>query len=381
MRKLCFLAFFSIVVIMIINGCSSDNNPNVNPEVYSPVYPDTLYRNTGPFYIEVSVRDPQGLDDINSVSYRLDHPASGTQGNWINLFDSGVGGDSTANDSRYSALVSGLVSDDSTGEYEVRFRAVDRSNHYSNELVDSFHVPANELPDLDSSSVHVPDTLYTDRTDSSLITISVSDPNGNDQIDSVWFEIFRPDNSSNGFHYYMFDDGTNGGDAIAGDSVYSAKVSSADTDLMLGNFLFTFYAKDDVGAVSLPVDIRVHVMPSNNQPPLLLSINAPDTLFRASSDTAFLFLEVNDPQGLDNIAAVWFDSYRPNGEKQAELLPLFDDGVSGLDSVAGDGIYSQYIPSPSNSTDSGLWRFEFNANDIHGAFADSLDKYILITDQ
>jgi len=367
------LVFLWIISISILVACSK-NNPNVNPEVYSAVYPDTLYRDAGPFYVEVSVKDPQGLGDIVSVEYRIDYQGGILIADWASLSDAGSGGDSVGGDGRYATLVPGFTSDDSTGEYEIEFRATDRDNNRSNTIKGSFWLSSNGLPVL--SDPNIPDTIYTDSQDKYLFVISAVDPDGADQIDSVWFRIFRPDSSSNGFDYYMFDDGVNGGDSIAGDLRYSSEISASEFDEQLGNFRLEFYAEDNIGAVSEPLTEYVHLMPSDNAPPFFLDLTAPDTLSASSTDTAYIFLTVDDPQGLEDIDSVWFLSYRPDSTTSGTRYYLNDDGIEA-DTIAGDGIYSIGITS-FGASPLGKWRFEFRARDIHGALSDSLDKFIYI---
>jgi len=373
--------FFSFIIpiasifILGLSGCSGKHKIT-NPEIYNAMYPDTLYRNAGPFYVEVSVRDPQGLDDIESVEYKIDFPAVGTIGNWTSLTDTGSGGDSTAGDGRYAWLVSGFTDQDSAGQYKMSFRATDRGNHQSNVLEDWFNVSANHIPVL--SDLNAPDTMYSDFPESSLIAIYAMDPDPDDQISEVWFEIFRPDGSTNEQKYIMLDDGFSGGDSIAGDGRYSLRISSAEMDQQLGNFQLLFYAKNNHEVVSEPLKAFIHIMPSNNEPPVLLSVAAPDTLSSSSPDTSYLILEVTDPQGLNDIDSVWFQSFRPNGSSNGNRYYLHDDGVDG-DQTAGDGAFTIGITSYGASP-LGLWRFEFWARDIHGAVSDSLDKYIRIVE-
>lgn len=364
--------------LALVSGCSSDSTTSVNPEVYSPVYPDTLYRNAGPFYIEVRVRDPQGLDDISTVEFRMDHIGSGTAGAWSGLFDSGSGGDSTSGDGRFAKLVQGLTSNDSTGQYILKFRAVDRGNHQSNALEESLLVSQNELPQLSDPST--PDTIYSDLTDEVLITVMAADPNGNGQIDSVWLEFFRPDGSTNGLLYRMYDDGSTEGDVTAGDSIYSVSIRSDDFDLQYGTFRIEFNAVDNAGGAAQAVEVNVHVMPQSNEPPALLNLVAPDTIQqKVPPDTIFISVVADDRQGLDDVDSVWYRTYRPDGSLSKDTsYYLYDDGTHG-DSTSGDGTFTSGILSPPpDPSKVGDWRFEFWSRDIHGAVSDSLDKYIYL---
>ena len=58
---------------------------------------------------------------------------------------------------------------------------------------------------------------------------------------------------------------------------------------------------------------------------------------------------------------------------------MYDDGPSGGhgDLVAGDGIYSFSHPFGTGST-KGIWRFEFQAKDIHNGLSNVITKNIKV---
>ncbi len=382
LKNLFYLCVMMALSALILTNCSEDT-ANFIPEIFSPVYPDTLYRNTGAFYIEISAMDPQGLQDIAAVEYRLEHPGTGEMSQWSSLFDTGSGGDEAAGDGRYSKLVTGFDHSDSTGQYIIRFVAYDTDNHQSNEIEVTFNVSANNVPRVSDPKIldayyEETDTVYQDLLDSIYVTVDVEEPDGYGEIANVWFEIYRPDGSSNDYDYFMFDDGITNGDTTEADGIFTTKISSAELDVYSGNFALKFKAEDIRGAASQTVTKYVFVGVLNNEPPVLANVTGPDTLSASSDDTSIFTVEVSDPQGAADVDSVWFQSYRPDGSSNENQFYLNDDGEYG-DETAGDGVYTIGITS-YGADPLGQWRFEFWAKDIHGALSDSLDKYIQIVE-
>jgi hypothetical protein len=114
----------------------------------------------------------------------------------------------------------------------------------------------------------------------------------------------------------------------------------------------------------------------SNQPPVLSDLQAPDTVSLSNQDQLIqLRVRASDPNGLQDIARVFFNSYRPNGAPSSgNPFEMFDDGnrngPSG-DETRGDGIYSLRILLPA-STQRGTYRFEFQAYDRAGAASNLL---------
>ncbi len=92
-----------------------------------------------------------------------------------------------------------------------------------------------------------PDSLQKGSVQISYIFVSAFDPDGFDNIDSVYFISTRPDSSSSGNHLYMFDDGSTYEDSVAGDGRYTIGIQAPDTSSQSGSFIFTFYALDKEG--------------------------------------------------------------------------------------------------------------------------------------
>jgi hypothetical protein len=96
------------------------------------------------------------------------------------------------------------------------------------------------------SAINAPDSLIRGDTLLYFIAITAIDPNGAGDIDSVYFVVTRPDTTSNNIHFPLNDMGQNG-DSTAGDNRYSSGIQAPGPQSQLGNYVFTFYAKDKHG--------------------------------------------------------------------------------------------------------------------------------------
>ena len=131
--------------------------------------------------------------------------------------------------------------------------------------------------------------------------------------------------------------------------------------------MISFQAKDRENHLSPVVTDTVLVeSPVINNPPVITQVAGPDTLSRAQGGTYLLTAAVTDPQGLDDIQKVTFNTFKPDGSPSSgNPFSMYDTGSDG-DAAAGDGIYSfQFTISQSNVT--GQYRFEFQAQDKPGA--------------
>jgi hypothetical protein len=88
-----------------------------------------------------------------------------------------------------------------------------------------------------------PDSMEKGSPDSSHIAVSAFDPDGLEDIDSVYYVVTRPDSTSNGIRFRMRDDGA-GGDSSANDGRYTYVIPSPLPSSQSGDYTFAFYAYD-----------------------------------------------------------------------------------------------------------------------------------------
>jgi hypothetical protein len=96
------------------------------------------------------------------------------------------------------------------------------------------------------SDISAPDSLAKGDTLAYLVSIRAFDPNGNDDVDSVYFEVTRPDGSLNPNRFVLHDDGL-AGDAARGDYIYSTGIQAPSPSNQTGDYTFTFHAVDKHG--------------------------------------------------------------------------------------------------------------------------------------
>jgi hypothetical protein len=83
--------------------------------------------------------------------------------------------------------------------------------------------------------------------DTSYIFLSAYDPDGLGDIDSVYYQVTKPDNTTNGHTFRLHDDGQ-AGDSVAGDGRFTGGLYTyGDNSSQLGNYILKFSAIDKNG--------------------------------------------------------------------------------------------------------------------------------------
>jgi len=212
--------------------------------------------------------------------------------------------------------------------------------------------------------------------DTTYISARVEDPDGLSDVRGVYFYSRNPDGSlgNNGSAYEMYDGGSLG-DETAGDGIYTRRVIFSGT-APLGVYEFSFFLIDKAGNVSPRVSdslklYKTSVEP-NKGPGTILETHMPDSMqIPITSETALIEALVEDPDGLDDVASVYFYSRKPDGSlaNGGEPFYMVDDGTQG-DITAGDGTYSMTIMI-TNSAQAGTYIFTFYMRDRSGNLSES----------
>ena len=191
-------------------------------------------------------------EEIQSVYCNIISPA-GTQLNIsaISLYDDGnlsAHGDASKNDNTFSNKFT-MSSSYINGVYIVQFYVTDiyEATNYISAQNFAFNNNSEQFAPVISDLI-LPDSVALGQ--SFVFSVTASDSNGLNDIDYVYFELYRPDstivtdNSGNSL-FAMHDDGntTVWGDTTAGDGIYSYKNSFSPT-AQLGNWRFEFQAID-----------------------------------------------------------------------------------------------------------------------------------------
>ena len=139
------------------------------------------------------------------------------------------------------------------GIYNIKYFVTDKSNSTNQVALGTFKFDngqANIAPVI-SDDIVDPDTAVVTDTTIILTSIKVFDQNGLSDIDRVYFEVYRPDGSTNNNQNLMFDDGnlTLHGDQTAGDGIYSLLIQITSAN-QKGTYRLEFQAKDRGGKLS-----------------------------------------------------------------------------------------------------------------------------------
>ncbi len=243
--------FFALISLFILVSSCEENFPveiddtdanSVAPSIDSvrAVYNDISQR----FFLEALLSDPQGLSNIDSVTYKAFKTgrADSLTGS---LNDSAVSGDIIRGDGRYSALLSLSLTDSGLGSFRFIISAIDFESNAAEESELLLDI-SNFKPELSfisaSDSVVIGDNVF--------IEVAVTDSNGLSDIRKVTYDIFKNIDSTllQDNTFVMRDDGLFG-DNISGDGIYSVTQPTNPTgDIGVFDFLIT--AEDFAGLKS-----------------------------------------------------------------------------------------------------------------------------------
>lgn len=220
------------------------------------------------------------------------------------------------------------------------------------------------------------DTLQTGPSEavtiSLLATANVEDPNGLQDLARVEYSVKKPAGTQASFRGQLHDDGINP-DLSPSDGSYNGAVTITIDRNEIGNYTVEFFATDRSGLTSNAVQKRLIVVRQQNSPPVISKLVAPDTvqLPQTGSVVFLMAVDATDPQGLSDIAEVFFRSLDSSDPNRKFLMK--DDGntpTSG-DEVQGDGTYSIKIELASTNNP-GNFRFEFQATDKAGTASNTI---------
>jgi hypothetical protein len=251
-----YLLFFLLPIFL--GGCEKkyDNVVNTNLVSYQveSTSPGRFIYNPSDSSIVISLKVNSSANILSITSDIYTSNNDKLNNSSIQLLDNGklANGDSSAGDNKYSNKFP-LSKSYPIGIYAIKFYITDINNETKQAAIQNFQYynGQNNLPPL-LSNLNVQDTIkVADPKSVILMTVEVSDPNGLDDIKSVYFTVFRPDGTSSGNKTQMFDDGDfeTDGDLKKGDSTFSILVEITPSNAK-GTYRFDFQAVDLGGALS-----------------------------------------------------------------------------------------------------------------------------------
>lgn len=229
------------------------------------------------------------------------------------------------------------------------------------------------------------DTVYTpsDAPVVNFITSVRVQQGGDDAIETVVCSLLDP--AGNLIQNFNMSDNGSSPDTTGGNGVYTVAVNYTTTScLTVGNYSVQYLATSASGLTSNLIVTTVAVYYSNNGPPVVAFVNAPDTVIKPTSGVNLFHISVAaiDVNGQCDLKTVFFNSFKPDGTPAGgNPFRMFDDGdltVHG-DSIAGDGRYSLIIGIDSNPvTQIGTYQFNYQATDNSGLSSGILNKPLFV---
>lgn len=383
--------FFCFTVCLLCSACliacngdpillNLPQTPEIS-QIYAPARAFLSSNDT--IAVHVRVDDPQGPQDIAAVELIVRQPA-GSSTFSLALRDDGTAGDILAGDGQFIGKIAGSMWQ-RTGIAGLVAWARDRAgNRASSDTVEIEIAPGERGSAPFIRSVVFPDSVLIDSTFQLALLAEVDDADGLATIDSVRFGIYPPSFPEPSFSGLLLDDGLHG-DNAAGDGLFGVMFSNRLLGPGRGLYTLRVQAQDRAGNLSRPAVRNFAVRSARqNLPPVIVSVAAPDTISRTGTGPFVLRVVVSDPNGLGDIARVFFNTFLPGGQPSSGN-PFFmrDDGVrdsNGLgDTVANDGEYALTITiSASNAT--GTYLFEFQAEDRGGLLSEKFLHRIVVVE-
>jgi len=182
----------------------------------------------------------------------------------------------------------------------------------------------------------------------------------------------------------LSDDGNydKNGDQTANDNYYSAYIPMNE-EILSGNLILEYFVTYELGKQVLTQKFAIHQFTydngSSNVSPIISNLNAPDTITVVPPKSVFaITLTASDENGLNDIADVYFITYKPDGSTNNTKSYLLDNGNnSNGDLVAGDGIYSIVVEITTKNL-KGDYTFEFKARDRRGKYSNTINHKITV---
>ena len=243
---------------ILLSSCEKKDNSVIDPVLKFPVI-DTAGVSPNVFdtsNVSMSVFAHVVSEDVSitKVSVRVLNPASNEVNNII-LSDTGNG--------RYTGQVNFSMDCRYVGTYRVEFTALNNQNLYSNAYPVNFNVINSHDTKPVLAGLVAPDSLLRPQpgeTTTVFLQVTASDPDGSCDINSVFFNSFKPDGTpASGNPFSMYDDGNSDHcDQVAGDNKFSLCII-INNQALLGNYQFKFNAKDNSGLLSDTLTHQIYV--------------------------------------------------------------------------------------------------------------------------
>jgi len=251
MKNIPGLCWLTLGLVTVFTAC--DRNP-VESRVHKPSIRAVglnYSRVNQTLFISADVTDPDGWDDIDSVTfslYRVTAPDAVSETLFLRgrLSDAGPPQDIIQRDGVFSFLIGATALQGYEGYYRVRIEAYDRAGNISEQAKGTALAMGNTPPDI--FLLYAPTTF--EKADTLKFYVRATDLQGYTDIVGVFYDILQP----NGIYashptWRLRDDGVLY-DKHAGDGIFSVYTWKSPESKLQGLYKFYFYARDLAGAYS-----------------------------------------------------------------------------------------------------------------------------------
>lgn len=368
-----------LIVLAAAYSCNKDSivTPDVTMElkIDSMVFPDTVWVDTD-YEFTVTAAASGNIEEniILVVGFLRVDGLPDFEAEFI-LYDDGTHFDNIPGDNEFTSRISSSIFENNTGTTVVEVTGTSSTNKpytlVGTPLAKSVTAVSgflNTAPIL--SNLSAPDSVRFDLSETTMISVDISDDQGIADISNITGFLFAPFSPvpdltvnfqiepTNETFYRALAEIPHDPIRTIGPGIYTLLVKALDSKNNQSNELIT------------SIDFRTEQIET---PPEIVTLIAPDSI-RADNSLILLQAEVFDANGLSDIDQVFFISVKPDGSLANNGNPffLFDDGgivshggVFSGDPDAGDGIFTVTIQIPAE-TDKGTFVFQFQAVDKAG---------------
>jgi hypothetical protein len=231
----------------------------------------------------------------------------------------------------------------------------------------------SSTPPVVSNFQYSPDVVIlgglpvTDVTEDSVrftVDVEVQAVDADGEVAEVTYSVRTPDSASPVV--------STGSMRSLGGNRFSAEIDVRIAKGEVGNYTLSVFAIDDTGRLSNTVRGLIRFTADGGPPVIIEIIAEPDTIRVDRDSVLTLIAVVDDPDGLSNIADVTVIT--PNGQR----WPMYDDGASQGDPVAGDGRYRARFEGVNAATPNTTQVFTFQATDRTGLASELVEKPIRV---
>ena len=386
-----FLSLVIVIALALVYSCSEDSI--VTPVVITELkidtifFPDSVWVNTDYNFIVTTTVSGNIEGNLILVigSLRIDDlPDFDAE---FLLYDDGSHFDNIPGDNEFTSRISSSIFENNSGTTLLELFGTSSANKpYApvgaslTKSITAVNGFLNTAPIL--SNISAPDSVRYDLSESTLISVDITDEQGFADISFVTGLIYAPFSPVPNLSVNFQIDQT-------GESPYRAFAEIPHEPIRaIGPGIYTLFVKaldsknNQSNEIITSIDFKTGQIDS---PPEIVSLIVPDSI-RADNSLILLQAEVFDTGGLSDIDRVFFFSVKPDGSLANNGNPffLFDDGgtvshggVFSGDPVAGDGIYSVTIRIPAE-TEKGTFVFRFQAVDKAGLESAVLERTVVV---